>query len=85
MPGESKPVYVYVGDLPPRIPINEQGNIPPLHKVVPYDPERQIRRMGGFGASGASAREVNLAEASSSANPFCGQREIDWKGKGKEI
>lgn len=95
IPGESKPVYVYVGDLPPRIPIDERNIpplLPPLRKAVPYNPDREVRRMisvpPGFEAQFAvQARELNLAEgeASSSAEPFGGQQKIDWKGKGKMI
>ncbi|ESA43581.1 hypothetical protein NCU16550 [Neurospora crassa OR74A] len=95
IPGESKPVYVYVGDLPPRITIDER-NIPPLRKAVPFDAQRQIRKIvsvpPGFEAQFAvQAREFDMtqdeAEASSaSANPFDGQqKKTDWKGKGKEI
>ncbi|EGO56691.1 hypothetical protein NEUTE1DRAFT_123175 [Neurospora tetrasperma FGSC 2508] len=95
IPGESKPVYVYVGDLPPRIPIDER-NIPPLRKAVPFDAQRQIRKIvsvpPGFEAQFAvQAREFDMtqdeAEASSaSANAFDGQqKKTDWKGKGKEI
>ncbi|KAK3490605.1 uncharacterized protein B0T23DRAFT_360114 [Neurospora hispaniola] len=95
VPGESKPVYVYVGDLPPRIPIDER-NIPPLRKAVPFDAQRQIRKIvsvpPGFEAQFAvQARVFDMtqdeAEASSaSTNPFDGQhKKTDWKGKGKEI
>lgn len=40
-PGETQSFNIYVGDLPPRIQIDER-NIPPLRKATRYLPEHQI-------------------------------------------
>ncbi|KAK1782927.1 hypothetical protein QBC45DRAFT_475036 [Copromyces sp. CBS 386.78] len=91
-PGESEPRFVYVGDLPPRIQIDER-NIPRLRKAVRFDqdPERQVRERVSVPPGFEQHFEQHITHArelksSSAANPFGGQQHrIDMKGKGRMV
>lgn len=98
VPGEEKPTYVYVGDMPPRVDIDER-NIPPLRKTVRFEPEQKVKKMvsvpPGFEKQfsfharewlSSSSEPEGVVEASSPAIPVSGgQQTIDRKGKGRMV
>ncbi|KAK3397416.1 hypothetical protein B0T20DRAFT_441313 [Sordaria brevicollis] len=99
VPWDDKPVYVYVGDMPPRVNIDER-NIPPFRKTVRFsdDPkpkEQKVKKMvsvppGFENQFSVHARELGKGKMVADANTQTvtathGYHNIDWKGKGPEI